>query len=170
MILAACLLAAGPFSTRAESLSTEAQRAFMAGDYETAKTKFKIILDQDPANRVAANYMRMIANAEAKSSAGAALGKQLEKISVPVEFKDTTLESALNRLREQVGTATGGKLQPNFVIAPGVNRLTPLTLRMTNAPVSEVLKYIGQLANLKVTVDAYAVTLKPFSVPDPAAR
>lgn len=43
---------------------------------------------------------------------------------------------------------------------------TPITLRLANVPLAEVLRYTTALANLKYKVEAHAVLIVPISTPD----
>jgi len=144
------------------SLSTEAQRAYMQGDIETAKQKFTMILAEDPNNVTARNYLRDIARTQAaEAAAGGGLRKQLQILMIPsVEFKDATLREALDRLKELASKASGGKVEPNFVLKPEVNAAAPVTLHMSNMPFTELLRYIGQLTNADFSVEQYAIVVK----------
>ncbi len=168
LLFAAAVLPAGAQS----SLSTEAQRAYLAGDLSTAKQKFELILASDPDNLAARNYLKMIAVNEAKAGPGAKLESRLQKLILPsVDFKEATLDAALDALRQQAGKISGGKIQPNFVLQSGVNSAAPVTLRLANIPFTEALRYIGQLANVEFIVDQYAILVKPHegaSTPAPA--
>lgn len=143
------------------SLSTEAQRAYMSGDLQTAKQKFNVVLAEDPHNATALNYLRMIALAEKAGKGGGSQEKQLQVLIVPsVNFKGATLAEALKYLKEQAGSLSGGKVQPNFVVAPGVDGSRPLTLSLTNVPFTEVLRYIGQIYGVSFVIEQYAITVK----------
>src|SRR5438105_15493985 len=75
----------------AEQLATEGQRAYMSGDTQTAKEKFKLALEIDPKNVTARNYLRMIVTEEAKSGGGGQLAKQLQSLVLAkVEMHDAT--------------------------------------------------------------------------------
>src|SRR5438132_12440864 len=55
------------FGQSAQEIFTEAQRAYMAGDFATAKEKLNIVLQLQPNHQFARNYLRMIAAQEGKS-------------------------------------------------------------------------------------------------------
>jgi hypothetical protein len=69
----------------------------------------------------------------------------------------------LEALRQQAVKASGGKIQPNFVVQPGVSASAPVTLHLTNMPFREVLRYIGELVHADFVVDRYAIVVKPKS-------
>lgn len=159
------IAAAAPLPARAQpSLSTEAQRAYMAGDYTTAKTKFQMILASDPRNAVARNYLRMIAVAEAQAGPGAKLESRLKKLILPkVDLKEATLDASLDFLRQTAETVSGGKIKTSFVLQTGVNPSARVTLHLSNIPFTEVLRYVGDLANVQFTVEKYAISVRPKS-------
>ena len=145
-------------------LTSEGQRAFLAGDKETAKAKFQEALKFDPQNPVAKNYLRMIVTDEQKSnSGGAKMQTSLKKLIVPIEFNDATLSSALDYLKKQATKASGGQIQPSFVIEPGVNPETRVTLHLSNVPFTEALRYVGDLVGADIAVEQYAILVKPKS-------
>ena len=163
-LLCAAVTTVGALPVAAQSASpiTEAQRAYIAGDLATAKQKFQAILAQDPQNRVAANYLKMIATTEKQAGSGGTMSKQLEALIIPtLNFKEATFEAALDFLKERASALSGGKVQPSFVLDPEVNRLTPITLSLANVPFSAVLQYMGTLANVQFTVERYAITVRP---------
>lgn len=157
------------------SLSAEAQRDYLAGDYTAAKQKFELILATDPKNVAARNYLKMIATAEGQAKPGAKLESQLQKLILPqVDFKEATLDAALDYLRVQATKVSAGKIQTSFVLQPGVNSSTPVTLHLVNIPFTEVLRYMSELANVQFSVDRYAISVKPKAAkveqaPAPAA-
>ncbi len=139
----------------------EAQRAFTTGDLATAKTKFEEVLKTDPKNVTARNYLRMIASAEEKNGGNRSdLKAQLQTISLPsLEFREATLGSALDYLRQQAEKLSDGKVKFTFVLHPGVEASTPLTLKLANIPFPEALRYVGDLTGVKFTVEAYAIAV-----------
>lgn len=162
LLLAALSVSTLPLAAQQGSLLTQAQKAYLAGDLETAKPLFQKVLAADPQNVAARNYLKAIAQAEAQASPGAALEKQLQGLILPkVEFHEATLDSALDALKQQAVKASEGKIQPNFVVAQGVNASTPVTLNLANVPFREVLRYVGDLAGVKFVVDRYAIRVEP---------
>ncbi len=165
LFLAALSVSTLPLAAQQSSLLTQAQKAYLAGDLETAKPLFQKVLAEDPQNVAARNYLKAIAQAEAQASQanpGAAVEKQLQGLILPkVEFREATLDSALDALKQQAAKASDGKIQPNFVVAQGVNASAPVTLNLSNVPFREVLRYVGDLAGVKFVVDRYAIRVEP---------
>ena len=151
-----------PLAAQQSSLLSQAQKAYLAGDIATAKPLFEQVLADDPKNVVASNYLKAILATEAQAGPGAKTEKQLKALILPkVEFSDATLDSVLEALRKMAAKASDGKIEPNFVVQPGVNTSTPVTLRLNNIPFLEVLRYIGELVKADFVVDRYAIMLKP---------
>ena len=158
---AAITAVAMPAYAQTAALMNEGQRAMMAHDYETAKEKFKLVLAQDAHNQVAANYLRIIAVSEAKAGTGASLEKQLKALNVSVEFKEATFAAVLERLKQEAVRVSNGAAKVSFVVAPAVNGNTAITLNLSNTPFTEVLHYLGELANVQFVFERYAIMVKP---------
>jgi len=159
-----------PLAAQSSSVLSDAQRAYLAGDLAGAKLKFEQVLAADPQNVAARNYLKAIAVAEKQAPPGAKMEQRLALLTLPkVEFKDATLDSVLDALRKLAAKASEDKITINFVVQPGVNVSTPITLSLHNVPFTEVLKYLGGLANAEFAVGQYAITVKPKSAAVPAS-
>jgi len=153
------------------SLLSQAQKEYAAGNIGSAKTKFELVLAQDPKNVAARNYLKMIAVAEAKAGPGAKTEAQYKTLILPqVEVREATLDSTLDYLKQAAAKASGGKLQPSFVLQPGVNANAPVTLRLNNIPFTEALRYVGDLAAVRFSYDQYAISVRPKSGSAPAEK
>jgi hypothetical protein len=168
-LLAVLAVSSLPLAAQQGSLLSQAQRAYLAGDLETAKPLFQKVLADDPQNVAARNYLKSIAQAESQANPGATLEKQLAALILPkVEFREATLGSALDALKKLAAKASNGKIQPNFVLQPGVDPQTPVTLSVTDIPLREVLRYMGQLAKADFVVEKYAIQVVPKKDAAPA--
>ena len=166
-VLAVLILLISPAICRAQLTSrdilTEAQQAMARGDTDTAKQKFKLVLEVDPKNLVAQNYLRNIAMQEKAGGGTSQLEKQLRTLVVPhVEFKDASFLSALDFLKQSVAKISEGKISANFVVQiPGeITDAKKVTLSLTNVPFTEALRYLGELTGFSFTVDQYAIIVK----------
>lgn len=171
MTVAAGLLALTPVlhAQQPPSLLTEAQRAYASGDYAQAKLKFELILAQDPNHLVAKNYLKMITTAQKQGHGPSALQQQLRGVVIPsVDFRDATLESSLEFLRQQV--EKNSAVKTSFVLQPGVDPARTITLRLAGVPLTEALRYIGDLAEVRFSIDQYAISVHPRTAgAEPAA-
>lgn len=94
-------------------------------------------------------------------------GKPLElgqKIVLPqVNFRDTTLEEALEFIRIQVTTACDRmEIAPlNIVLKPGASNNIRIILDLKDVPLAEALRYIAELANHTLRSDEFSFILEP---------
>jgi len=89
----------------------------------------------------------------------------LENLRVPkLEFREATLDSALQYLTQQASTLSGGDLKLNFVVklSPEQQSKT-ITLSLGDIPLSEVLKYVAELAGVSVSYETHAIVIRPQS-------
>ncbi len=162
-LLAACLavsasaLAADPVT----DLLKEANTALQRGEFEAARAKANSVNSLDPKNAKAAELLRTIQAREAAQGGGTE--KTVAGLVVPsVQFREAELSAVLEALRQQVGKLSDGKKTVNFVSQLSeAQAKTPITLSLTNVPFTEVLKYIGTLANITFTFDKYAIMVRP---------
>ena len=88
--------------------------------------------------------------------------KSLERMTVPVEFKDTTLQSALEYIRQHIESASGGKTQVNFVLnVPSELANKKVTLQLDHVPVTELLRYLGEIGGVSFQFQKYAILVTP---------
>lgn len=176
MILALCLAPAiagvaqtvtSPATTATSSktsvseLFNQGQRAYLAGDVETAKARFNEVLAVNPNHLPSKNYLKMIASSNTKSKGE--LAKKIEGVTLEkVSFKDATLDSVLAYLKEQLEKASGGAVKTSFVLQlpPDYALQSTVTLELTKMPFTEVLRYIGDLTATKFTIEEYAIVVK----------
>lgn len=164
-VLALLLLAISPLVAQQEEMQAEAVRAFQAGDFTTAKSLFQSLLEIDPKNPAARNYLRAIALRE---GGGPGLEASLKNINIPaVDFRDVTVREAVAFVAQKVQEISGGKQSVNVVwmVPPDMTEGTRVTLSLRNLPASEVLRYIGDASNLRFTYDARALKIRPMTKP-----
>lgn len=144
-------------------LSADAQRAFLAGDMETAKIKFRTVLQVDPANVTARNYLRMIVVQENQGGAGT-IESQLKNIKLPmVQFQDATFGAALEFVKQQAAKQSA---TISFVTkVPPEMLLKKVTLNLTNVPLGEALRYLCDLVGATAVAEKYAIVIKPSATP-----
>ena len=168
-LLATFALTAGAESV--QQLLSEAQTAYLRGDMETAKRNFELVNKLDPRNMTAIAYLRTMKAREVQAGAGAVQEKQFSAIILPkIEFREATLGSALDFLKQQVNKQTGGKQIVNFVVQLPDEQVKAqtVTLSLANVPFTEVLRYIGTLTNTTFTFEKYAIAVRPASGKTPA--
>jgi hypothetical protein len=102
--------------------------------------------------------------AKGPAAAATRLQNQLEALTLPaLNWQAASLDAALNSWRQQVAAASGGKTTAGLVLDPTLDVTAPVTLRLTNTPAMEVLRYLGDLTGADFTVGEYAIAAKPRS-------
>ena len=123
----------------------------------------------------------VFAEEKSSSSFDEAYFAKLESINLPkVEFVDTPIEDAVGFLQMRSRELDAAESDParkgvNIVLADGKIREARLNLKLTNAPLSVVLKYVAELAGGGLRVEAAAVVIgnrrtatRPASMSDDA--
>ena len=163
LLASSLVLGALQAQTSAAKEYSEAQRAYLAGDTETAKTKFQEVLAIDPTNSGAKNYLRTILMAEKKDKKSPLAG-QLKTLIVPkVSFKEASLASVLDFLKSKAAEISANKVAPSFVLKLPADfaTQTPITLELSNVPFTEILRYLGDLTSTKFDIQEYAIVVTP---------
>ncbi len=146
------------FAESSPELATQGQRAYLSGDVETAKAKFREALELDPKNQTAVGYMRMIAAQEAKSGGGAGIEKQLKSVILPeVKFKDATFAQAIEYLKQ---AAAKQSVNVSFVLKPEVDREAKVTLNLNSVPFLEALRYTCEMASVQFAIEKFAIVIR----------
>jgi hypothetical protein len=146
-----------------KTLLTEGQRDMIRGDRAAAKEKFTLIQKAEPNNRMAANYLRMIAIEEKKEGVDDAAGlrKTMETVIIDkLEFRDATISEALEFVGKKVAAAPGGAKVNIVQQFSDAEKETKVTISLNKVPASEALKYVATLANLEVNYEKFAVVVR----------
>ena len=173
--LFALIVLCGVLPARLHAQQTAAQlydaavQAYQGGDVAEAKRKLQLTLEVDKNFRPASALLGRIDLEQQKPAASGQTAaapvplRLLQTMAFPVEFKDTTLSTALESIRQQVEQTSGGKAQINFVLQlPPDLANKKVTLRLNHVPVLDVLHYVGDLAGVKFQVQPYAITVVPL--------
>jgi hypothetical protein len=151
----------------ATQLYSDAVQSLKTGDVDDAKHKLELALEVDKSFQPASALLRRISLMQSQAQSGgtgaATVPRHtLETLSFPVEFKNTTLQTALEYIRQQVEQVSGGKAQVNFVLQlPPELANKKVTLELNHVPVMEVLHYLGDLAGVTFDVQKYAIAVTP---------
>lgn len=161
-----------PATEEVKRLLSEGQAAFTKGDYTTAKGAFETAYQIDSRNLVAINFLQKIKALEKTAPKFVSQEQQLRGLTVPkVQIKDATIGAVFDYLKSTASKLTGGKAAVNFVLKlpdEVVNTKT-ISLNMNDAPFTEVVKYVAELANLNVQYQQYAVLVTPKATVAPVA-
>ncbi len=147
----------------------QAQRAYLGGDFDTARELFGEVVEMDPHNTLAIEYLRNIRLREA-GMAPAPAKDPVESLVIPrIEFKDATFSSALDFLKV---AAAKQSVTISFVPQlPEAQMEHTVTLSLSQIPFLDALKYLCQLNDATYKVERYAIVILPV-LPDssPAAQ
>ncbi len=150
-------------------LLTEAQRAYVRGETKAAKEKFETVLKMEPQNRLANQYMRRILAEQLKElqtrGPSNATEATLKTVILPkVQFAEASLADTLEYIRQKGNQVAEGKASINFVMQlDEATKVKKVTLALQNVPITEVLRYLGQLADVEFVYDPFAIVVRPKS-------
>jgi hypothetical protein len=162
-LLVAVLCAAFPLLSVADQseadLMREAQRAYIAGDYDTATQLFANVLASDPQNTVAIGFLREIRAAEAGQVTSPAKDPIQTLVIPSVQFNEATFSSCLDYLKQQ---AAAKSVDVSFVEQLPPSQLqTHVTLSLHSIPFLEALRYTCEFAHATYKVERYAIVILP---------
>lgn len=171
-LLFSAVLALSSVSAQQADLMSEAVRAYQTGDYVTAKSLFQSLVSLNPRNTAAKNYLGMIAQ---KEKSGPGIETRLKQISLPkVDFQETTPREAMTYVSQQVNKTIEGGQKLNIVwLVPADVTVPAVTLNLQNTPANEVLRYIAEMAGLKLDYEEYALKVtqdKPEPATEPVSK
>ncbi len=154
----------------------EGVRLYDSGEYEEALIRFEIAVRANPRSPHARSYMIKSKTAVAQGRGSKkSIEKDLAKIIIPeINFEDAPIGDVLQYLAARTEELTQGKLRPN-IIYKGTSEQrqnTLITLSVRNVPVTEALRYIGQISRTHFAYDEHAVVADPnwVSPPNPKLK
>ncbi len=142
----------------------QAKTAEKEGDYKTAIAIYEALIaqfPQDPKLRAALAQARLAAR---EGTPKGTMEAKLKTIILPeVEFTDADLESVFLYLSQKSEELSQGKLKPNFIYKGSLDdrRKPQITLRLTSVPVSEVIRYVGELSSTVFVYEPHAIVGTP---------
>jgi hypothetical protein len=147
------------------ALMGEAQRAYAAGDYNTAKDLFGQVLQVDPHNTMAINFLRSIRLSQGVHPPVA--NDPLKAVIIPkIEFKDATFSSALDFMK---AAAAKQSVSVSFVSQlPKPQMDHTVTLSLSQIPFLDGLHYLCALNDADYKVERYAIVIIPAAAASPA--
>lgn len=138
------------------ALYQNGRAAFHQGDYATAQALLSRVAAANPTHTDTQNMLRYI-KTHAKPGVSN-LRHEYEAVIIPkVDLRDVTLAEAVEGLGGLAKNASGGKVGLN-VILKGTNlRTRKVNLSLTQVPLSQLLEYIAQLTESKLSYEKHAV-------------
>lgn len=153
------LLVLGTLPVHANDLNAiyEQGRAYYnAGQFELAREKLAIVAAKSP-NHVPTRAMLAQIN-QSLGANNATLRNSYEKIIIEkVDFDKVLLSEAIEAVRILTRKATDQKVTPNIILKSPELSDRPISIQLTNVPLTEVLNYLAQLTGSKLVYDKTAV-------------
>jgi hypothetical protein len=153
-------------------LMGQAQRAYVAGDFDTAKSLFNQVLEVQPTNTVAIQFLRAIRQRQAGLPTATTKDPLKELILPKIDFREATFSTALDFFKQK---AAEQGVTVSFVSQlPAAQMEHTVTLNLSNIPFLDALRYLCQLNNATFNVERFAIVIMPVPAaansPAPAAQ
>lgn len=170
ILLAGALFLWSSFPAAAEAtvqqVYEDAIRAYHSGDLVSAKAGLERVVRADPRFSTARAQLAVITHKlkEREASGATAMQRDLESVIVPsIDFNDATLGSVIEFIPQKTAELTDKKIQPSIVFRgdPALLTQKKVTLKLTNMPMSEVLRYVGELTGIEFKFEKYAIVASP---------
>src|SRR5208337_4869542 len=144
----------------------QAQRAYLAGDYDTAKDLFSQVVELDPQNNLAIQFLRRIKLAQAGQAPTPAKDPLKQLVLPRVSLKNASFSAALDFLKQE---AAKQSVSVSFVPQlPDAQLQHPITLSLGQIPFLDALNYVCQLDGAVYKIDPYAIVITPKPPDTPA--
>lgn len=134
-------------------------------DYTAALQKFEQVLRAKPTYVYARNY---IGKCKAEIAKGAGQKNdteaQIAQIVIPeINLSDAPIGDVLLYLSSRAEELSGGKMVPNFIYqgTSEQRQNTLISLNLRNVPMTEAIRYIGQLSRSDFRYEAHAIVVTP---------
>ncbi len=149
------------------------QQAFLKQDYEKALKAFEYVSKYYPRDPRVRSYIAKTKMALQEDRPKAGLETQLRAVVIPsVEFDEADLDTVLTYLSQKTAELTNGQLRPNFVYkgTPEEKSEGRITLKLNNVPVSEVIRYVGEMTRTQFRYDRFAISGIPLRMLAPGGN
>lgn len=167
------VLRVDPYNTAARRGMENAERQrirYFQAAYDHQRAKMLAQVDEMWEDKPPAAITPVAATTTNARSAGAYLTQKMDAIVFPtVQFENATIEEAVEYLRIKSKDLDEGETDPtkkgvNIIIRTGdAPAAAAISLDLKNVPMSEALRYICDLAQMKYKVEAFAVVVVPIS-------
>lgn len=147
-----------------QKVFNDAKAAYDAGEFEKAASGFRKVLKYQPGYVYARKYLTQTEAKLKKGKTVVTLEGKLAKLQVPnVNFDNASLGTVLTYLSQRSEEISGGKVIANFIYkGPREDKDSKMvTLKLGSVPMTEVIRYVGQLTGTKFKYEEYAVVGVP---------
>jgi len=175
ILLALAVLFAG-LPLGAQNMQTEYNegvKLFNSGNYGEALIKFESVLKARPDYVYARSYAARCKTALAQNAGPTNnLEGQLARIVLPsINFADAPLGDVLDYFSARATEISNGQTTVNFIYKGTTEQRsgTLITLSLRNVPMTEAIKYVGELSKSRISYEPHAVVVDPGTATTPAA-
>lgn len=139
-------------------LYREAQAELRVGNFSAAQTKALKLRRLRPGDPYARKLIVQIQTEKRAAMTGTPWERRMRSIVLPkVDLDGESLEDVLEYLSiKAVAKAPEGTPRPSFIVR-GDAKERLVSLRLTNVPLSEVLRLVGELADVRFSYEKYAI-------------
>ena len=159
LIVSALLITPLSAQTSAQVIYNQGVALFNEEKYDEALMLFEQVLKANPSFVYARNYAARCKTAMAQNLGPKNdLEGRLSRVIIPeIAFVDAPIGDVLDYLASRAQEITKGETVVNFLY----KGTTPITLSLRNVPLSEAIKYVGELSRSKVRYEPHAVIIDP---------
>lgn len=146
----------------------EGMRSMQEGDVAEARRLFELVLANDPRHRGAQMQLKMLREREV---AARGMEARLSAIIIPeINFESVSLNAAIDFLSQEAARRSAEGEPINFVrmFPRELGEGREIDLRLTNIPLGEAMRYVGDMAGVRFLPDQYAVRVVPLGGTDNA--
>ncbi len=131
------------------------------GQYDEAEARCIRILEQRPNDQLAKRFLSEIQDRRRQQNPSANLKHKLAEIIIPeVNVRGAAVADVIDSLQMEGQKRSADKAPINFVWqAPEESKTVKVTLILRSVPLTDVLKYVTEIAGLRYRVDAHAVVI-----------
>lgn len=166
-LLAALVALIAPLQGHAQNIQAlyeEGRALYNAGHLEQAREKLRVVAARNPDHvptRAMLAQIQQILGVD-----NTTLKNSYEKIIIDkIEFDNVSLTEAIEAVRVFTRKATDQKVTPNIILkSPDLGERS-ISINLSNVPLTEVLNYIAQLSNTKLTYDKNAAMFSDKPTP-----
>jgi tetratricopeptide (TPR) repeat protein len=175
LTVSALLMTSVSAQNSAQAVYNQGVALFNEEKYDEALVLFEQVLQANPSFVYARNYAARCKTAMARNLGPKNdLEGRLSRVIIPeIAFADAPIGDVLDYLASRAQEITKGETVVNFIYkgTPEQRTGTPITLSLRSVPLSEAIKYVGELSRSKVKYEPHAVVIdpNPGSEPAPAA-
>ncbi|MEM8954484.1 MAG: hypothetical protein AAGD22_10070 [Verrucomicrobiota bacterium] len=138
----------------------EGKALLYQGDTARAAEKFREVLKRDPRHTPARFYLAKATPKPSDQPKGNLIEARLAQVVVPsVDFNEAPLGDVILFVGQKTAELTNGAFRPNIVYTGPQEDLTArkITLKLSGIPMSELLRYVGELSSTRFKYGNYAI-------------